>query len=256
VTKNWLHNKICPTKRALDAGDSVAFSSIFLASSFFCSQTESTPAPAPVTPTVSPFVKEIVMPLTNYALDKFISQHLSQLTQYNAPEVSSRYPQRKSWVSHFSLNSIFTATVSKEARTFSFFFLRRAEAAFAEYEYACEALNAFTTGRSKSPSLYFKALHHFEMVVSMMWQAYMLAMKISGQKLYEANDGSEYERLNWVYNKSRHFEPAELSEENIHVIWLTNNGIQSEKYGVTYLEIESFLIEIGNTADKLSKAGQ
>jgi hypothetical protein len=31
------------TKRALDAGDSAAFSSIFLASSFFCSQAESTP---------------------------------------------------------------------------------------------------------------------------------------------------------------------------------------------------------------------
>jgi hypothetical protein len=34
---------------ARGARDSVAFSSIFLASSFFCSQTESTPAPAPVT---------------------------------------------------------------------------------------------------------------------------------------------------------------------------------------------------------------
>jgi hypothetical protein len=44
--------KKCLTKRALDAGDSAAFSSIFLASSFLCSQTESTPAPAPVTQTV------------------------------------------------------------------------------------------------------------------------------------------------------------------------------------------------------------
>jgi len=41
-----------PTKRALDAGDSAAFSSIFLALSFFCSQALSTPAPAPVTQTV------------------------------------------------------------------------------------------------------------------------------------------------------------------------------------------------------------
>ena len=40
------------TKRALDAGDSAAFSSIFLVSSFSCSQAESTPAPAPVTQTV------------------------------------------------------------------------------------------------------------------------------------------------------------------------------------------------------------
>ena len=37
------------TMRALDAGDSGAFSSIVLTSSFSCSQTEATPAPAPVT---------------------------------------------------------------------------------------------------------------------------------------------------------------------------------------------------------------
>jgi hypothetical protein len=44
----------CPTKRAPDVWDSAAFSSIFLASSFFCSQAESTPAHTQVTQTVSP----------------------------------------------------------------------------------------------------------------------------------------------------------------------------------------------------------
>jgi hypothetical protein len=47
-----LVHKRSPTKRALDTGDSVTFSSIFLALSFPCSQAESTPAPAPVTQTV------------------------------------------------------------------------------------------------------------------------------------------------------------------------------------------------------------
>ncbi|HEX9333136.1 MAG TPA: hypothetical protein VF896_14685 [Anaerolineales bacterium] len=196
------------------------------------------------------------MPLTSYALDNFISQQLSQLTESNAPEVSSRFPERKNWVSDFSLNSIFGGAVSKEGRTFSFFFLRRAEAAFAEYEYACEALNAFSSKTPKSPSLYFKALHHFEMVVSMMWQAYILGMKISGVRLYEPNDDSKYERLNWVYNKSRHFEPRELSAGNIHVMWLTNQGVKTEKFEVSYSEIESFLIEIGSLADELSRAGK
>jgi hypothetical protein len=36
--------KSVPTKRAADWWDSAAFSGIFLASSFFCSQAESTPA--------------------------------------------------------------------------------------------------------------------------------------------------------------------------------------------------------------------
>jgi len=40
------------TKRAPDVWDSAAFSSIFLASSFFCSQAESTPAHTQVTQAV------------------------------------------------------------------------------------------------------------------------------------------------------------------------------------------------------------
>src|SRR5687768_921810 len=36
--------KNCPTPRALDAGESARLTNIFLASSFFCSQTLSTPA--------------------------------------------------------------------------------------------------------------------------------------------------------------------------------------------------------------------
>jgi hypothetical protein len=43
------------TKRAPDVWDSAAFSSIFLASAFSCSQTESTPAHTQVTQTVSRF---------------------------------------------------------------------------------------------------------------------------------------------------------------------------------------------------------
>jgi hypothetical protein len=48
-----LFHKMRPTKRAPDVWDSAAFSSIFLASSFSCSQAESTPAHTQVTQTVS-----------------------------------------------------------------------------------------------------------------------------------------------------------------------------------------------------------
>lgn len=196
------------------------------------------------------------MPLTNYALDTFISQQLSELTHNNTLEVSSCYPQSKFWISNFSLNSILGRAFSKEVRTFSFFFLRRVEAAFIEYEYAREALKSFTTITPTSPSLYFKALHHFEMVISMMWQAYALHIKISGKELFQSGDGSKYEKLNSIYNKSRHFMLSELSANNIHVIWLTNDGVKTEKFAVSYAEIASFLVELGSMADDFSKAGK
>jgi len=58
ITEGNLENKVVLkaksrlTKRAPDVWDSAAFSSIFLASSFLCSQAESTPAHTQVTQTV------------------------------------------------------------------------------------------------------------------------------------------------------------------------------------------------------------
>ncbi|MCG2740704.1 MAG: hypothetical protein L6300_10785 [Syntrophaceae bacterium] len=196
------------------------------------------------------------MPLTNYALDNFISQQLSELTEYNALEVSSRYPQKEFWVSNFSLNSIFGGTVSKEDRIFSFFFLRRVEAAFTEYEYACKALGGFISSTPKSSSLYFRTLHHFEMAISMMWQAYDFEIEKSGTPRFAKNDGSNYQRLNGIYNVSRHFNPSDLSAQNIHAIWLTNDGVKTENLEISYSETASFLIELGDMADEFSKAGK
>jgi len=56
----WTIDLLRPSnhKILLDAGDSATFSSIFLAWSFFCSQTESTPARAPVTRAVGLHFRE------------------------------------------------------------------------------------------------------------------------------------------------------------------------------------------------------
>ncbi len=54
-----LQTKSGLTKRAPDVWDSAAFSSIFLASSFSCSQAESTPAHTQVTPTVGQMNKMV-----------------------------------------------------------------------------------------------------------------------------------------------------------------------------------------------------
>jgi hypothetical protein len=48
----FLNIQMRPTKRAADWWDSAPFSSIFLASGFFCSQSESTPAHQRLTQTV------------------------------------------------------------------------------------------------------------------------------------------------------------------------------------------------------------
>jgi hypothetical protein len=196
------------------------------------------------------------MPLTNYALDKFVSQQLSQLTECNAPDISGHYSQAKYWVSNFVLNSIFGGSASKEERTFTFFFLRRVEAAFTEYGYARQALIEFASASAKQPSLYFRALHHFEMTIAMLWQAYDLIGATLDEKhlFFKKGETNSYQRLNWTYNKSRHFSPSELSAENINAIWITNSGIQTEEEVLSYSELENLLLEVGGLAEKISQA--
>ena len=124
------------------------------------------------------------MPFSNYGLDHLISQELSKLSRCEAPEVTSNFPESKHWVSNFALNSSLGFQVTPEMKRFRFTFLRRAEAAFIEYEYAREALSKYVANRPRKPSLYFRTLHHFEMTIAMLWRAYNFARQFTGVDLY------------------------------------------------------------------------
>ncbi len=199
------------------------------------------------------------MRLSNYALDKVVSQHLSELTENNAPDMKRRYPRRQtqSWVSTFIPNSFLGNSVTKEGRTFAFYFLRRAEAAFAEYAYARQALSKFVSTVPRKSSLYFKALHHFEITVAMLWQAYELIKKVclepKDEKLFEKNDGSTLNKLSHINNVSKHANPADLAEDSIHAVWITNDGIKTENHHLLYSEVVDLLKEVARWADIISR---
>lgn len=108
------------------------------------------------------------MPFTNYGLNHLISQKLPQLSQCKGPEVTSNFPESERWVSNFALNSFLGYDVPPEAKRFIFFFLRRAEAAFVEYDHTRGILSEYVEAdRRRKPSLYFRALYHFEMTIAM-----------------------------------------------------------------------------------------
>ena len=195
------------------------------------------------------------MPLSNYSLDQFVSSQLSELTECHTISVSERFPQSAFWVSNFTLNSIIGNPIKEHRRTLSFFFLRRAEAAFTEYERACQALHAFVNAPSKQPSVYFQALHHFEMTIAMVWQAFDFILGVAKTKVFDKGDDSHYERLNKIYNTSRHFKPSDLSAGQFHAVRIDNDGIRIDKCMLSFSELEKILIELGVIADDVSKGG-
>jgi hypothetical protein len=47
------------------------------------------------------------MPLSNYALDNFVSQDITKLTECNAVDLTQKFDQAGFWIENFVLNSIF-----------------------------------------------------------------------------------------------------------------------------------------------------
>lgn len=192
---------------------------------------------------------------TDYMLDQVISHELSKLTTCNAPEVASRFPKSTHWIGNFTLNSTFGRPVTVEARKFCLAFLRRAEAAFANYELGRQALLEFEESVRDGPkktSVYFKALHFFEVCLAMQWQAVDLFRRLSKQKPFQKGDGSSTEKLNQIYNESKHYDPASLPAGLLHATWITNEGLNIQGVCLTFAELESLMVDLGQTAEYAS----
>ncbi len=195
--------------------------------------------------------------LSNYALDKFVAPKLSELTECNIPDMSNHFGQADHWVTNFILNSILRIPVEPKPKQYIIFFLRRAEAAFREYQNARRTLVAYVKYGREKGSVYFEALFHVEICIAQMWQAFDQTTKFtknaSGEndKLYERGDGSVYERLNSLYNISRHI-GSNIPEDSNLPIWLTNESVEARDTKISFSELAKLLGEIGDWADKLS----
>ena len=194
------------------------------------------------------------MPLSMYALDNFVAQDLSQLTECRAAPVASEFPDCASWLSSFVLNWIFRIPLTKEKAALAFALIRRAEGAVADYEEAREHLAKLVAGnRSISISLYFRCLRRFESTVGMLYQSLDFVRKALGIQLFAEGDGSPYERLNLLYNKGRHSNPESLPAGQLHAVWIRNDGLHTDGANLTFDELRDLILDIGRIADKLAK---
>ena len=192
------------------------------------------------------------MPLSRYALDTFVSQELSQLTECRALPVVSEFPDCSSWLSSFVLNWIFRIPLPKEKAALAFALIRRAEGAVADYEEAREHLEKLVTG-NRNISLYFRCLRRFESTAGMLSQSRNFVGKALGIRLFKDGDGSTYERLNRIYNNSRHSNPEKLPAGQLHAVWIKNDGLHTDGANLTFDELHDLLRKFGGIADKLAK---
>jgi tetratricopeptide (TPR) repeat protein len=192
------------------------------------------------------------MPLSLYALDQFVSQELSQITECHMAGVADMFPEYRSWLTNFVLNTTLRLSLPTKKRALAFAVIRRSEAAIRDYEEARELLTRLGDSR-KTVSLYFQCLGRFESTIAMVSQAFEFIRKALGISLYEKGSGTAYERLSLIYNKSRHEDPEKLPTGHLHAVWIKNDGLFADETHLTFAELGDLVCEVGRIADKLSE---
>jgi hypothetical protein len=193
------------------------------------------------------------VPFTNEFKDKYVAPYISSFTAATVPDMSAVSEAQGRWLLNFVLNSGLVVRMDDATRRTLYNFLRRAEMAFRDYEAARQAtLSYLANPNPDTVSEYIIAIGHWESFLSQAYQAWCLLVR--GQKiLFEPGDGSIMQRLNLLYNRSKHAESAitsqQLPADGTLPVWLQNDGLHSVETILTFSEIAEILEDLARFAD-------
>jgi hypothetical protein len=202
------------------------------------------------------------MPFTTYALDNFFAQEISALSECNAPDLAEHFAEVEPLIDNFILNSIFTFPIKTEYKPYIFGIIRRVQMALVEYQNGRTLLLLYLNDSKKNTFLYFQALSHLEIAVTQLYQAYefwrKLGKKIESKEtnLFEKGDGSSHEKLNRLYNISKHLEASTIPEGNLRHVWISNNGICASGVRMSFTELAELVKEYVALANAFSNLNQ
>ncbi len=200
------------------------------------------------------------MPFTDYFYDRFVSKGFGSLEKQPLRPFPDEL--RSFCVQQFVLNAVFCTPFEEKARARSFNVIRRTLNAIEEYELACTSYE--TIFPNKTVGAYLRALHHFESCVTELFQAYELLLGIIGKKFPDKNAAGPEEvlfRLDRIYNTAKHTEHMLLRAQHFEegdtlAVWISNVGLTSKSYTLTFGELHESLCAIANAAAMLANGGQ
>ena len=192
---------------------------------------------------------------TNYFLDTYVAHKISELTKCTAPECIND----EKWLNSFILNSVFRTQIPTKPKAYIFNFLRRVEGAFKAYQDALAAINEYLSTPSHIISPYFQALNQLEICISQSYQAYELLTSATTEKLFTTGEKSIEEKLYTLYIDSKHMDRMiygdQIPKETTSGIWITNNGMASNRSNLTFIELFEILQDLRKIAKKLASLG-
>jgi hypothetical protein len=155
-------------------------------------------------------------------------------------------PEAEHWLSHFGLAVIFHDFPPTAMRPFVINFIRRIYAAFFEYDLARQEVFKLLKDGDGRWSPYFAALTHFEVAVSQLYLALDSVRKLRNHDFFTTGDGSFEEKLNLIYNASKH----ELAATELSV-WFTDDGVACSQASVSFIDLENFMRNMADVVKAL-----
>lgn len=194
---------------------------------------------------------------TNYFLDSVIAPDLSAFRGASLPSLVDEFTLSKHWLAHFFLNRTLRSTSGRGVNAVECIVLKKAVAAFRAYDSARDALAKYEAGTEFSLSLYFECLEYIEAALAACYQAFEVVFKLDKSvKPFNRGDGSELQRLNVIYNASKHFDAhtASLPAPATLAVWLTTHGVACTDGALSFAEVVAVLRDLGTLANRLSSA--
>jgi hypothetical protein len=185
------------------------------------------------------------MPLSDFAQDEFVGPFISRFTTANIADMSRCDSEQENWLDNFILNTLAGARPPHPDRQYMFNYLRRTEASFREYSLARQATLEFLGGRS--PSRYLRAISHWEDFLSHSYIAIDLLRefaKVDKRGLFTKGDGSTLDRLNYLYNLTKHAGAVDFPTDSTLAIWLENDGLRSQRQPLSFIEISDEILPL------------
>ena len=185
--------------------------------------------------------------------------HMPELSECNIPSLEEFKTTSNTWIQLYVLNSTFVYQYPSPMHQLGIVFMRKAESAFHEFYYSRKLLNSYINTeilKNNNPnqqiSQYFELLHRFEVLISSIYQAFMVMKKFLAidYDLWKPGDGSALEKANILYNFIKHASSKinETTTEPGYIIWLTNSEICCKDGSISYIEISELLIELSENA--------
>lgn len=192
-------------------------------------------------------------------LDRLIAPGIARFTTAQIPNLKDQFPQSTYWLTNHFLNNALRGNFHEGSRQIAFAFLRRAQDAFRYFHDAGSSTLVYLERNdvhNPRVSAYFKAVSD--------WEGFCLQAQIAmdlfrwlnaGVGAFQKGDGSKEQRIYSIANEVKHtvgaVDAGRCKPEHTVPLWLTNEGLHSFEFGVSWAEAAEVLSDISKFADAI-----